>query len=665
MAGLIVDAIRTLDKDNTGLIPLKLLTDVIQHLDPSWDEEKLELLTTAAGLLSEGGDVQYAEFVAWVLSCKNSALLKPTPLSVPVRRRTKSIARSDLRDLRKPPSSITLRVLHINDVYDLTPLPRVRSAIQSLGSSPSLSKTIATMGGDFLAPYLLSNLDKGAGMVDCMNGIPISHCCFGNHECDVPHSSLLEAIDTFTGSWINSNMKGGGFGEIERLPTHEVLELVSQDGQHRRRVALLGLVTGEPHLYRHGSFNGAVPSIESVNDCCARLCAELTGAGGCDAVIPMTHQDSSDDIALAARGRELRVPLILGGHDHLEVVAPAPSEEACTYMKAGMDAVKIGLADITWDSADARWPTVEARLLDTMDFELDAGLQKVVEKHMAKVWAMEHMVACRRPDMEALTPPSTAFPLSSVGTRQGESSMATFLCSALREALACDVALLDGGSVRAGTNKYMDRVTMSDLKAELPFKNDTLVIQLPGAVLAEAVRASRLKAAEKPYAFFLHCDKDCAVDPGTHALLSAAGSPFDPDRVYATAVGVDLGIGAGVNEPLLEWAEANSSQLPDRELARPALELLEVYFVLQLWKHLPSFDEIDLRGDGFLHHDEIEQAYLRVFMSDVEDLSEAQRLAAKSMVDHLIRSLDVAKDNKVSREEYAALLAHRPTVQVC
>jgi len=120
-----------------------------------------------------------------------------------------------------------------------------------------------------------------------------------------------------------------------------------------------------------------------------------------------------------------------------------------------------------------------------------------------------------------------------------------------------------------------------------------------------------------------------------------------------------------VNEPLLEWAEANSSQLPDRELARPALELLEVYFVLQLWKHLPSFDEIDLRGDGFLHHDEIEQAYLRVFMSDVEDLSEAQRLAAKSMVDHLIRSLDVAKDNKVSREEYAALLAHRPTVQVC
>jgi len=74
MAGLIVDAIRTMDKDSTGLISLKMLTGVIRKLDSSWDDEKSELLAKAAGLLSEGGGVPYEEFVAWLLSCKSSSL---------------------------------------------------------------------------------------------------------------------------------------------------------------------------------------------------------------------------------------------------------------------------------------------------------------------------------------------------------------------------------------------------------------------------------------------------------------------------------------------------------------------------------------------------------------------------------------------------------------
>lgn len=32
-----------------------------------------------------------------------------------------------------------------------------------------------------------SSLDHGRGMIECMNLLSTSHCCFGNHECDVPH----------------------------------------------------------------------------------------------------------------------------------------------------------------------------------------------------------------------------------------------------------------------------------------------------------------------------------------------------------------------------------------------------------------------------------------------------------------------------------------------
>jgi len=284
-------------------------------------------------------------------------------------------------------------------------------------------------------------------------------------------------------------------------------------------------------------------------------------------------------------------------------------------------------------------------------------MEQVVQKHMSKVWALDYMVACGCEEMQAMVPPRTQFPLSSLGTRVGESSMATFLCTAVRNSLACEVALLDGGSVRAGSDKYQDRVTMSDLKSELPFTNDTQVVHLPGRVLSEAIRTSRVKAAEKgKYAFYLHCDMGCSVDPATHSLTAAAGTEFDPERIYSVAVGVDLGIGAGVNEPLLEWARENESMLPHRELARPARELLEVYFVRRLWERLPSFDQIDTRKDDYLTCDEIKEAYRDVFFREVKDLDLSQSLAVSEMVSHLIRCLDKAGDNRVSREEYSALL---------
>lgn len=652
-ARALIDAIRPLDPDGTGEISLVALDSFLQRLDAWWDAEKIELLSTAAGIMSENGRIRYADFVEWILG-PGSVPATPRPGVAPTPRGTRAISQRPWSGLRRTGSSVTLRLVHVNDVYDLMRFPSLKTAIQQLGSSTDADEVVTTMGGDFLAPYLLSQLDHGAGMVECMNNLPISHCCFGNHECDVSHEALLKAIDTFRGKWLNSNMKGGGFGENERLPNHDIFEVVSKDGLHRRRVGMIGLLCDYPYLYREGVFNGAVPSIEPVNDCCARLCQELTGEHGCDIVVPMTHQNSNEDAALAPRGRELKFPVILGGHDHLEVCERYESQGSeCTLMKAGMDAVKVGVVDITWDTPSTEWPRVDARLLTTMDFEKDAGMLQVVEKHMAKVWSLDYMVACQRSDMEELTPPGTAFPLSSLGTRAGESSMATFLCTALREALRADVAILEGGSVRAGTDKYVDRVTMSDLKAELPFKNDTLVVTVPGGVLSEAVRTSRVKAGEKgKYAFLLHCDKGCVVDPSTHCLIQVAGEPFAADRHYSVAVGVDLGIGSGVNEPLINWANANQHAVPDKELAMPAGPILEMFFIRRLWEQLPSFQDIDTHQDGYLTYEEIEHAYTSVFFAGVGELDVSQQLAIKQMVQHLVRALDRAGDSRVSKEEY-------------
>ena len=61
--------------------------------------------------------------------------------------------------------SAVLKIVTVNDVYEIDNLARLRTAVDEERACGS--KTICTLPGDFVAPSLLSSLDKGTSMVDC------------------------------------------------------------------------------------------------------------------------------------------------------------------------------------------------------------------------------------------------------------------------------------------------------------------------------------------------------------------------------------------------------------------------------------------------------------------------------------------------------------------
>jgi 2',3'-cyclic-nucleotide 2'-phosphodiesterase (5'-nucleotidase family) len=101
---------------------------------------------------------------------------------------------------------IRLRIIHINDVYELENLPRFATCVQEYKSrdAEDQCQTIVMLPGDFLAPSLLSSLDHGFGMVDCLNKCGVDYACFGNHETDVPHAELVKRIQESKFKWINT-----------------------------------------------------------------------------------------------------------------------------------------------------------------------------------------------------------------------------------------------------------------------------------------------------------------------------------------------------------------------------------------------------------------------------------------------------------------------------
>jgi len=553
-----------------------------------------------------------------------------------------------------------LRIFAVNDVYELDNMPHLRTLI----SQTRTRNTIVCLAGDFVAPSVLSSLDNGRGMVDCLNLVGFTHVCFGNHEADIPHAELKNRIEQFNGKWLNSNMTDINWPDSTQQPSLPPYDVVTvrggKKGQHVRRVGLLGLLSNDPATYQSSAFNGA--TITDVNDTAAKLKDqllrgdyqidhsdqgrksedELAGtvdqAGsngqvqrtpGVDVVIPMTHQYIPEDRGTCEDPR-LRFPLIIGGHDH-EVFQEKIFDT--TVLKAGSDAEHCLCIDVRWkDERSEKSPEITYELLNTRDFKPNRLVQAAVNKHKGLVRVLEELDLCERPANVIW---------SSQNMRLQATTIGTLICTALRKNLMCDVVLINGGAIR-GDAKYSDAhkwLTYADLKREIPFETEMAVLSMPGSVIAEAVRFSRQyaqkadntlhdrKGSVRPVqakSMFLQTDSGVKVsgDPLTSgAVTHIKHVPLQPERHYRVGIPYTTLQGMDRILPIIEWVENNPSVVPPEDCGRPAKALLVDQYSKQMWNRIFSssynshVSDIQIK-DGKLTKNELSLAIQRQMQFD-------------------------------------------------
>ncbi|XXX76712.1 5'-nucleotidase C-terminal domain-containing protein [Sorangium sp. So ce134] len=525
------------------------------------------------------------------------------------------------------PRGPSLRIVCVNDVYALDNLPRLASLVRHHAAGPA-DRFIAVMAGDFLAPSLLSSLDHGRGMVDCMNAVPITHTIFGNHEADVELPELRARVQEFRGTWLNTNMPSFA----PALPTHEILE-VARPGGRAVRVGLLGLLVHAQGLYRRGAFGGY--AIEPANEAAVRWARRLVREEGCACVIPITHQSRDEDLALARMQRDPPFPVVLGGHEH-EVLLD--DVDGCWVVKAGTDAASAAILDLAWPAeappaGAPDLPAVAVRIEDVRAYPEDPAMRARVDRHMQIVRDLDAATLLR-------LPPGSA--LSSIGTRARQTSLGTLLCSRIRDALQADGCLFNGGGIRGG-REYRERFTYGDLKAEVPFSNELVVVRLPGRVVREAVAASRSRAPAQ-HAGFLQIDDGMATDD-RGALTAIGGLPLADDRAYRIALPRALLGGMDDIAPLVRFAEAHPEEVPPADSGRePKLVLVES-FAVELWRQLGPFEAIDADRDGRVSAEELREAVSRA----------TSETPSEVVVGEMLKALDRDGDRLVTRGEAGAL----------
>jgi hypothetical protein len=71
------------------------------------------------------------------------------------------------------PGEARLTVIQITDVYTLEHLASVKRLVEETREKSVGAKVVCVITGDFLSPYLLASVDRGQGMMDALNSIPM------------------------------------------------------------------------------------------------------------------------------------------------------------------------------------------------------------------------------------------------------------------------------------------------------------------------------------------------------------------------------------------------------------------------------------------------------------------------------------------------------------
>lgn len=514
-------------------------------------------------------------------------------------------------------------------MYTLENFASFKTLLEETRANAQGAKVVCMLTGDFLSPYLLASIDRGAGMMNALNKVPMDYLTWGNHEADVKHKVVCRHVRNFVGKWINSNMLD--HEAMESQQEYDVIELESPDGTNQRKVGLCAVLSNDPNLYASfkppGAFGGA--TITDPWEALTKYQTILQEKEQCDLIIPLQHLYVPEDHKTC---REFDFPVILSGHDHHMV---DETVEGTRLLKPGMNAEHATVLEVCWEDPHSSEPKITARFVKCADWKPDPVLQAENERAYDVLLPLRNTELCKV---------SKGFqPLSSNGSRSSVCTMGQYICTLLRKSMnwtrrqrgfEVDAVLLMGGNIR-GNADYPEGsfFSLEALEAEVKADEVIATVPMPGWLLAEGVEATH---AGDPIPGWMQYDNSVQEDwsSGTPKVTHVAGEPLDPDRIYRVATKIS-DLTNGQSEPWTKYYSDNPHLLPPEGAYLNIHAELMAYFARILWwklwqtleQKIPKrtvtpedhLEALDQTGDGVISVEEIHQSLGEILGHSIDD----------------------------------------------
>lgn len=364
---------------------------------------------------------------------------------------------------------VRVTILHVNDVYQFLPVDKgERGGLARLMTirKDMLEKnpnTIFTLGGDTISPSAESLEFKGAQMIDAWNMVGVDYAVFGNHEFDFKSAELLKRMSESKFKWLGANVWDSNARKIfAGLPEYEVKDIGGV------KVGFVGFLL--PGTKESSSMDKWL----EVNDVCetAKQIVPKMKAAGINTIVALTHLSMNEDKALA---RCAKFDLILGGHEHTLLQSSA---NGTPIFKMTADAREVGKFDLYVDKKTGKVGSMDWEIIPVNSKILeDPGFIAILAKYKDKLIELG----------EKIGNTSVAIDATSLSSRTVETNMGNFVADVYRDAVGADVALINGGSIRADFLFEPGPLTKRDVLSIMPFNNQILKLKMKGKLLRQVL----------------------------------------------------------------------------------------------------------------------------------------------------------------------------------
>jgi 5'-nucleotidase len=447
----------------------------------------------------------------------------------------------------RPQSDCTIRVtlLQLNDVYQFGPVDHgTRGGIARV---MTLKKEVETenpntlflLAGDTISPSVESITYKGAQMIESWNAAGLDYATFGNHEFDFGPAVLSERIKESRFGWLAANVidrkTGKPFGGAQSFVIREF------DGV---KIGIFGLV-----LQSTKAESRPGPDVDFLDPCetAKQVVSEIHNQGA-KVVVALTHLSMREDKRVA---RCADVDVVVGGHEHTLLESAAGGTP---IFKMTADARELGRIDLNISKDSGQVESIDWRIIPVTNQIKEAPeFAAITNKYRRLMPNLAHVVGRTRVVLDA----------RSAEGRTRETNVGNFITDAFRKATRADVALINGGSIRADALISPGVLTMRDVLSILPFSNRIVKVELTGATLSAIIEHGLSRSAEDrepgrfPQVSGIEFSFDASRPPGSRIVdIKVNGQPLVEGKKYTMATTNFLFVDGGDGYTMLKKSTA-------------------------------------------------------------------------------------------------------------
>ncbi|AMJ61354.1 bifunctional metallophosphatase/5'-nucleotidase [Bosea sp. PAMC 26642] len=374
--------------------------------------------------------------------------------------------------------------------------------------------------GDCYSPSLMSGFDQGAHIVEMQNKMGIDVFVPGNHEFDFGKENYLKLTAAQTYPTFAANLRDVAGNALPGHKDSQIFELGPV------KVGVIGTTYDPtPQLSNPGDLKFS-STMEAL-----RREARALKTQGADILVAVVHAARGTDNEIV---RSRLVDIVLTGHDHDLAIAYDGKVVMVESNEEGNYVTAIDIAvTITGEGAARRvaW-TPTFRVNDSRAATPDPDVAAIVKGYETEL--------SKELDIDVA---KLAAPLDSrTGViRTQETAIGNLVADAIRTSTGAQLAITNAGGIRANKQYAAGQtLTRRDVLSELPFGNATVMVEITGKDVKDAIenglRDAPQGAGRFPVVSGLSFEADLKQPQGSRVTtVTVDGKPIDPAGKYTVA----------------------------------------------------------------------------------------------------------------------------------